>query len=300
MSNDKKQQDGISEGDNLKESEDIVDVLTDFNEKFGQASLDEAEAGSPEETENTEPQLAEPEAESKAVETEEPLTVEEEAAWLIDGKFKDNDEGKHKLAKAYREIQGRSQKAENALEEQQESFKPLAQLDGFLKENPDAVRALRGAVQEKRAELLPPPKPDDFDVLDLETDGTSSQEWFNNMLDWREKQTVQKVLSVLNQKEEQEQSANELKDMGLSSDELSEFSDFMQDPKNVTNKNLVKVWRILTQQDDSSSQGLEAPPSPKTGKQVAAASVSGSQPPAQLPKDKELEQFWGGIMDYNK
>ena len=74
----------------------------------------------------------------------------------------------------------------------------------------------------------------------------------------------------------------------------------MKEPKNVTAEHLVEVWknsRGLVTQGSSDKVPKEAPTTPKQNI-VSGASVTGSNPVATT-EEKEVEQFWDGIMKHS-
>ena len=289
------------------EEENLVDVLNEFNTGNEGSPPEEAKAeGAETAPEEDTPVSNEAEPEPTTQEAGEPPTVEEEARWLIDGKFRDDEEGKEKLAKSYREMQSLRDKDKASFEKEIDSYQPLRELDTFLKDTPEAVKALQGVVSTEQAALMPPEQPDDFDVLDVFSPGTSSNDWFNNTLDFREERGARRALDAISKIESDKGAIQELRDEGLSDEEIAEYNQFMRDPQNVTTKNTVATWRLLTKVDSSEQRGSEEPPTDtevpaqNVNKRVAAAAVSGSVPPAKAPEEKDLEKLWGGIMEFSR
>ena len=144
MADDQKQQVETKSEDNLN----MIDVLDDFNK------------GSSEETQ--------PEESNVETQPEEAIdNTKENVQWLIDSKFKDDEEGREKLAKSYRELQSKYDKDSNRSKEDQEKYERLEKLDGFLQENPEVVKTMKEKVDTiAKAESGPPKKPEDYDILD--------------------------------------------------------------------------------------------------------------------------------------
>ena len=114
MSDDQKQQTEETGEDNLN----VVDVLNDFNITKGSSEEPQEEATQPEESN---------------VETQEESNVSTEG-WLIENKFKDDDEGRANLAKSYRELQSKSDKEKGELGKKADQFNRLEKLDTLLDE----------------------------------------------------------------------------------------------------------------------------------------------------------------------
>lgn len=106
--------------------------------------------------------------------------------WLIDNKFEDTPEGLAKLAKSYTELQGRTQKAEDANKENAEALlrlKPLEKIGQFLSRDEASLQFIkrRMAVGSKEQELKEPEMPADYDSLDTGTTGTATYKYHQDL-----------------------------------------------------------------------------------------------------------------------
>ena len=147
-------------GDNL----DVVDVLKEFNtnrtsspEEKPQAVVETVEDQTQETTEET----------TKEQTMETPMEPQQEG-WLIDNKFKDDEEGRSKLATAYRELQGKMDKELKQYKDKEGKTEKLLELDGFLQKNPAIMERI---IADMKSGALttgtpPPAHPEDYDILD--------------------------------------------------------------------------------------------------------------------------------------
>lgn len=293
-------------GDNL------MDALNTFN---AEASPPESEAPDAEEL-TSEASQPEPDVKAEAetsVETDEVETTEtdKEPAWLIESKFKDDDDGKHKLAEAYRNMQSMKDKAEGELRERNERYEKLAELDTWLKQNPEMVKMMQGEVQRQDAQAEEPPaKPEDYDIYEESIDGSSSAEWRRKHDDWLMEQGAKRAISYVDQRRaEDRQLASQraevdaLKAIGMSEDEIKQFYGFMNDPKNVTPQNMVEVWKRLDPQAQTEAKDAESDNETSEGnvkkamaKVPNAGAVDGKSAPVQSAQNKQEEEWWTGIM----
>ncbi len=237
----------------------------------------------------------------------EPETKSEIEQWLIENKFKNDEQGVQKLADAYKQLQSKSDKEKNDWNSQKEKFDKLAQLDDYLAQNPDVVQKLTESVSEKQQNLNSPPvKPDDYDILDESIDNSNSAKWREQHNEWliqqgavQAMQEVEKLKSELSESQAFDAETIELQKIGLSDTEIVEYRQFIADPNNVTQENLVNIWKTLSNGHNSQPKvDIETVPKVKN-KQNSAASVSGSAPSAIEPEEKALDDFWKGIMEFN-
>jgi len=237
----------------------------------------------------------------------EPETKSEIEQWLIENKFKNDEQGVQKIADAYKQLQSKSDKEKNDWNSQKEKFDKLAQLDDYLAQNPDVVQKLTESVSEKQQNLNSPPvKPDDYDILDESIDNSNSAKWREQHNEWliqqgavQAMQEVEKLKSELSESQAFDAETIELQKMGLSDTEIVEYRQFIADPNNVTQENLVNIWKTLSNGHNSQPKvDIETVPKVKN-KQNSAASVSGSAPSAIEPEEKALDNFWKGIMEFN-
>jgi len=273
------------------------------------AELDEFNSGSSSESEVEEPQKEEV-LETKPDEkndNEEPNEQSKVEQWLIENKFANDEEGVQKLADAYKQLQSKSDKDKNEWNAEKSKYEKLAQLDEFLSSNPDVVQKLTESVQEKQKDMnAPPVKPEDYDILDESIENSSSAKWRAEHDQWLIGQgatqamlEVEKLKAELNQSQAFEAETAELQKMGLSDTEIVDYRQFMADPSNVSQENLVEIWKTLSNKGNNSKPEV-AQQAPKVkNKQNSAASVSGNAPQAIEPEEKAVDDFWKGIMEFN-
>ena len=288
MADDQKQQVETKSEDNLN----MIDVLDDFNK------------GSSEE-----PQAEEVQAEESNVETQPEEAInntKEDVQWLIDNKFKNDEEGRENLAKSYRELQSKYDKDSNRSKEDQEKFDRLEKLDSFLKENPEVVKTMKDKVDTiARNEAGPPKKPEDYDILDESIDDTSSAKWRGEYDNWlitqgqkAAKEELNAYKAELDAAKQQAKEVSELKKMGLSDEEIPDYYNFVTSDANLTTENLVKIYRYLKVDEGNTDSGTTQQPVPT--KRTSAAAATGSTPPAKSSEKKVVEEFWDGIMKFNR
>tara|TARA_R100000458_G_C8265447_1_gene240548 strand:- start:682 stop:1605 length:924 start_codon:yes stop_codon:yes gene_type:complete len=289
---------------------DVMDALNEFNAPPNQESSEEMKA-----------EEAETKAESQ---TDEKSEVEEsptendkaETKWLIENKFRDDEDGRAKLAESYKNMQSLKDKAEGTLKNQESEYERLKQLDQFLKENPKVVDTLQKEVQNTSKKVnSAPEKPEDYDILDEQIDGSSSQAWRKEHDEWLIKQGAAKAMQYVDdvrQKDAETQAlqaeVNQLKSMGMSEEEIKSFYGWMENPENVTIENRVKVYQILNGQVSKESNNAETESKSSSGKDIkemsknvgAAASVEGKSPAAKTTFDKEQENWVSSIMQFSK
>jgi len=280
-----------------------------MNEDNLLAELDEFNSGS-----SPEPEVEEPQ-EEEVLETqpdenndnEEPNEQSQVEQWLIENKFANDEEGVQKLADAYKQLQSKSDKDRNEWANEKGKYEKLAQLDEFLSNNPDVVQKLTESVQEKQKDMnAPPVKPDDYDILDESIENSSSAKWRAEHDKWLISQgatqamlEVEKLKSELTQSQAFDAETIELQKMGLSDTDIVEYRQFMADPNNVSQENLVEIWKTLSNKGNNSKPEV-AQQAPKVkNKQNSAASVSGNAPKAIEPEEKAVDDFWKGIMEFN-
>ena len=259
------------------DNSEVVDVLGDLNEFNTESS---------EEVQDT--------VESQE-ETKEELSNAKN--WLIDNKFEDTEEGKKKLADSYKNLQSEYDKNKPG-----ENYEKLQKLDSFLKENPNVVQAMKGEVDKMQNNLTgPPKKPEDYDSYDEDTEGTSSYQWrqdSNQYLVDQGKTAAKAEVNALRSEIQQERSGKDrvlkLRAMGMSDDEIKEYDSFMSDDANVSEENLVEIYRFLKAKDSGE------PVKPATPKRTSAAAVSGSTPPQGKTSDRDKDDFFKGLMKFSR
>jgi hypothetical protein len=298
-------------------NEDQKNQNEEMNEDNLMAELDEFNEGSSPEAEQEQPvetQQASSEAEQvqeeqsdEKTDKEEPENESKVEQWLIENKFTDDEEGKKKLADAYKQLQSKSDKERNEWSGEKQKYEKLAQLDDFLVNNPDVVQKLTESVQEKQKDLnAPPVKPDDYDILDESIDNSSSAIWREKHDKWLISQgatqamvEVEKLKSELSEAQAFDAETEELQKMGLSDTEVVEYRQFMADPNNVSQENLVQIWKTLSNKGNNPQKGSSQQTPKVRNKQNSAAAVTGNAPQAIEPEEKTVDDFWKGIMEFN-
>lgn len=293
-----------SGSDNQK---DVMDALKEFNTP--------AEEGS-EEVETKEAETkAESQPEEKSEVKESPKEPEESNVdWLIENKFRNDDEGRQKLAESYKSMQSMKDKAEKTLKSQEGEYDRLKQLDQFLQENPNVVNTLKEEVTKvAKSEDSPPVKPEDYDILDEQIDGSSSQKWRGQHDEWLIKQGAAQAMQYVDdvrQKDANTQAlqseVNELKSLGMSDDEINSYYGWMESPEHVTTENKVKIYRILNGQ--VSQEGVSAETQTNSSnndikemsKNVSAGAVEGKAPATKTSFEKEQDNWVSSIMQFSK
>ncbi len=194
-----------------------------------------------------------------------------ETKWLIKDKFKDDEEGRTAMAEAYSEIQSKSDKTKNSLEEAEktiESQKDAVTLKDFVTKDEQIVQFLKMRKEQLDngggETLVEPTLPDDFDPLDIKVSGTTSYKYTNDVREYDKavvKQSLKKDFdaklakitdSISNtQKNTQanEDLHKELKKLGYDEDEIVKYTEFFADKKNATIENTDKIYRLLTGKD---------------------------------------------------
>ena len=87
--------------------------------------------------------------------------------------------------------------------------------------------------------------------------------------------------------------------MGLRDTEVVEYRQFMADPNNVSQENLVQIWKTLSNKGNSPQTELSQQAPKVKNKQNSAAAVTGNAPQAIEPEEKVVDDFWKGIMKFN-
>lgn len=191
-----------------------------------------------------------------------------EDKYLIDGKFKDDEEGRAALAKAYGEVQGRAQKAEDGLKTANETIegqKDAVTLKEFVSKDEQIVQFLKMRKEQKNGgDLKTPVLPENFDPLDIGTPGTPSDDFmkaqrkYDNAVleqslqkDFDEKlaKVTDSISDTHKNTQAKEDLHKELKKLGYDEDEIVKYEAFFADKKNATIENTDKIYRLLTGKD---------------------------------------------------
>ena len=285
----------------------VMEELNKFNSPSDVQGSEEMES------KETEPEnTSQPEEQSKV---EENPKEEAETNWLIENKFRDDEDGRAKLAESYKNMQSLKDKAEGTLKSQESEYERLKQLDQFLKDNPTVVDTLQKEVQQTSKKVdSAPEKPEDYDILDEQVDGSTSQKWRKEHDEWLIKQGASQAMQYVDdirQKDAQTQAlqaeVNQLKSMGMQDDEIQSFYGWMENPDNVTIENKVKVYQILNGKVSKESNDAETENNPSSGteikemsKNVSAGAVEGKAPAAKTTFEKEQDNWVSSIMQFSK
>ena len=286
-----------------KNEDNLMAELDAFNEGSSpEESKEEAKA----ESTGTEEVKSEKPVEKEA-EKASPEEVSQVEQWLIENKFKNDEEGVSKLTEAYKQLQSKSDKERNEFQDNKERYNKLDQLDQFLAENPDVVQNLTKEVQRKQQDVNSAPvNPDDYDILDESIDNSSSAQWRAKHDKWligqgavQAMQEVEKLKYEMSESQAFDAETIELQKMGLSDTDIVEYRQFMADPNHVSQENLVHIWKTLSKAGKNPQSGKSNSEPRGKNKQTSAAAVSGSAPSAIEPEEKDLDDFWKGIMEFN-
>ena len=249
--------------------------------------------------------------------SKEEITQKEEEAvkevkkWLIDNKFEDTEEGRDKLADAYKNIQSAKDKAEGELREKSSKYEKLEVIDSWLQKNPHIVEKLQKEADKQEAGGSPQ-KPEDYEILEEASEGSSSQVWRQEYDQWLIDQGAQKAIKQFegvrqqeNQVKARQAEINELKSLGMTDEEIQSYYGFMKSPENVTTSNMVKVWKVLNEKKENVNSPSEKEKAGQSNvlemeKVQSGASVEGRPTPVKKPAEKELDDFMKGILQFSK
>lgn len=292
---------------NTQETKDdnLMGMLNTFND--GPSSSEETNVENEIESETEETvELSE-----KEITQEEEKAVDEVKKWLIDNKFEDTEEGRDKLADAYKNIQSAKDKAEGELREKSSKYEKLEVIDSWLRKNPHIVEKLQEEADKQEAGG-PPQKPEDYEILEEASEGSSSQVWRQEYDQWLIDQGAQKAMKQFEGVRQQESEVKarqaeikELKSLGMTDDEIKSYYGFMKSPENVTTSNMVKVWKVLNGKEESVTSPSEKEKASQSKvlemeKVQSGAAVEGKPTPVKKPAEKELDDFMKGILQFSK
>jgi hypothetical protein len=288
--------------------DNLIGMLNTFNE--GPTSSKEANVKNEIESKAEEPIELSKEEQAEITQKEE-IAVEEVKKWLIDNKFEDTEEGRGKLADAYKNIQSAKDRAEGELRDKSSKYEKLDVIDSWLQKNPHIVEKLQVEADKQEAGGSPQ-KPEDYEILEEASDGSSSQVWRQEYDQWLIDQGAKKAMNQfegVRQKESQvkarEAEVTELKSLGMTEEEIQSYYGFMKSPENVTTSNMVKVWKVLNGKQESANSPSEKEKASQNKvlemeRVQSGASVEGNSTPAKKPQDKELDDFMKGILQFSK
>lgn len=286
----------------------IMDELNKFNTPQAEVGSEEVESKEAETKETSQPE------EQSEVE-ESPKENSKPTEWLIENKFRNDEDGRMKLAESYKNMQSMKDKAESTLKSQEDEYKSLRQLDQFLKENPQVVDTLQKEVEQSQKKVNEAPaKPDDYDILDEQIENSSSQKWRQEYDQWLIKQGAAQAMQYVDdvrQKDAQtaalQAEVTQLKSMGMTDDEIQSFYGWVENPENVTLENKVKVYEILNGKVSKESNNVETETTTSSNKDikemsknVSAAAIDGKAPAPKTTFEKEQENWVSSIMQFSK
>ena len=267
--------------DNQPKEDNVMDDLKKFNEPERSSDSENVEA--------TEEKVEEPK--------------KDDSNWLINNKFKNDEEGAQGLATAYKELQSKSDKERNEYKAEMSRMEKMKQLDTILSKHPSVVEAMQDELKRLDTDGNKPKKPEDYDILEESVDGTSSFKWrqeYDKYLVSIGKNEAKKEVEILRsemaRKDATQKRVSKLRDMGLSDDDIKGYFTFMTEKKNLTDDNLVPIWQHLSGKKSFSTSGSTSDNANPEPKRVSAAAVEGKAPEIKQPEEKEKEQFWNGIM----
>ena len=110
---------------------------------------------------------------------------------------------------------------------------------------------------------------------------------------------VEKFKSELSESQAFDVETSELHAKGLSDTDIVEYRQFMADPNNVSQDNLVQIWKTLANHGKSSQPKTNEQAPTARNKQNSAAATSGNSPVSIEPEEKAIDDFWTGIMQFN-
>lgn len=289
--------------------DNLFTSLEEFNE--GTSSKPEEEVGSQSaDSENSMKEGAKKPAKAESKTESSP----DDAEWLIENKFRNDDDGRAKLADSYRNVQSMKDKAEGELTKKNERYEKLKELDEWLESNPEMVKKLQQEVKQQQAVSDgPPPKPEDYDIYDESVEGSLSAQWRQKHDEYLMEQGAKKAMGYVDKLREEDKQMQEadaevqaLKKLGMEEDEIKQFYGFMRNPDNVTPENMVEVWKRLDPQAGSIDNNAQSEPNEEDAvrkemtKVTNAGAVDGKTAPAATPKDKQAEEWWTGIMSNSR
>ena len=286
---------------------DIMSALEDFNEPVKESGSEETKA------KEAEPKVESQPEEKSEVKDNPEETDESPVNWLIDNKFRDDEDGRQKLADSYKNMQSMKDRAEQELKSQGGEYDKLKQLDKFLKENPDVVNVIQEQVTKvAESSDASPEKPEDYDILDESVNGTSSQKWRVSYDEWLIEQGARKAMQYVDDVRHQDaRQANlqaevdQLKSLGMTDTEIEGYYGWMNNPDNVTTENKVKIYKILNGQVSKESNDADVKNSTgqsvkEMSKNVSAGAVEGKAPASKTSLEKEQEDWATSIMQFSK
>jgi len=285
----------------------VVDILTEFNNRKS-ASPAESEEVIKTKVATESAASVKDEVVKEKDEVKKELT-DDEKEWLIKGKFKSDEDGIKALAESYRSLQSEYDKKTSEYSTKEEHFQGLAELEAWLIENPEAVKLLKKEYVGEVDGPKPPEKPEDFQPLDIGVEGTATNDWFLALNEYnvergrreaqKEVEAFKTEMTMAEQKKAQEiERKQSLINAGLSEDEIDDYNSFMRNPEVSNSENLVKIYRVLSGKQQTTTEEVsesENPAKKKVVKTVSAAAVSGTTPKVSSTEESR-KAFLSGIL----
>ncbi len=249
---------------------------------------------SPEGTEE-EVEVVESDKQEVAETKQEEVNQESVEKWLIDNKFKDTEEGREKLAESYKHIQSEYDKLKNTPQYDEKAKEAIAFTE-WVANNEEARNAINSLADKSNKQLE---VPEDFDPLEMYTEGTSSNEWWKanqeaersklrNELSTQVRGEFEKRDSAVQEKKDAEEMMRYLKeDQNMSEEDVAGYLEFVGDENSYSPDNLVKLYKMS--KGDTVQPNDNKPENPESLTQktkaipenVNAAVSTGVNPPAE-------------------
>lgn len=247
--------------------------------------------------------------ESDKQEVVEAKEVSKEAVedWLIDNKFKDTEEGREKLAESYKNLQSEYDKLKNSPEEDGRAKEAIAFAE-WVANNDEAREAINSISNKESNPQLE--VPDDFDPLEMYTEGTSSNEWWKSSQDAERNKLRQEITTQVsgefdkrdNKVKEQEEATSMIeylsKEQNLSEAEIADYLEFVGNEDSYSPDNLVQLYRMTKGDAVQPQNNKLVNPESQTQmtkdipQNVNAAVSTGVNPPAETnPVDSLMDSL---------
>lgn len=248
--------------------------------------------------------------ESDKQEVVEAKEVSKEAVeeWLIDNKFKDTEEGREKLADSYKSLQSEYDKLKNSPEEDGRAKEAIAFAEWVANndEARDAINSISNKESNPELEV-----PEDFDPLEMYTEGTSSNEWWKSSQDAERSKLRKEITTQVsgefdkrdNKVKEQEEATSMMQylseEQNLSEAEIADYLEFVGNEDSYSPANLVQLFK-MTKGDAVQPKNNKPNVDPESQTQrprdipqnVNAAVSTGVNPPAETnPVDSLMDSL---------
>tara|TARA_Y100000361_G_scaffold79289_1_gene70159 strand:+ start:23451 stop:24368 length:918 start_codon:yes stop_codon:yes gene_type:complete len=252
---------------------------------------------------------AESDENNEEVDTSNEEVKEDVVNWLIDNKFKDDNEGKVKLADSYKNLQSEYDKLRNESQSVSKEAQDALEFAQWVANNEDARNALNEVVNKPEVSQTTPPE--DFDPLDIYTEGTSSNEWYNSVQNQQREQLRNEIVSDVKKefesRENQSRQEMEARQMisylqtehNMSDNDVNDYLEFIKDENSFSTNNLVELYKFSKGINQPKTKNQEKNPESNSAVKdipagVNAATAGGSNPPASKdPVDSLMDSLLG-------